>query len=498
MKIFLIILFILCLNSAAQNKPNIIFIFTDDHAQRAISAYPDSLNKTPNIDRLAQEGMLFQNSFVTNSICGPSRAVILTGKHSHMNGFRKNDDKFDGGQRNFPKLLQAAGYQTAIIGKWHLKSNPQGFNHWDILPGQGHYYNPDFINAQGKYNEKGYVSDVITDKTINWIEANKEKPFMVMMQHKAPHREWMPNLKYLNKYDDVTFPEPTNLFDDYETRGKAARKQDMNIDKTMRLTGDLKVWELDTKKGHLWKYNIGRMSAGEKKIWDAAYSPKNKKFLDAKLTDKELIRWKYQRYIKDYLRCIDSVDESVGRILDYLQESKLADNTIIYYGSDQGFYLGEHGWFDKRFMYEESMRTPLLIKWPGITKPGATCSKLVQNLDYAQTMLEMAGVSAPSDMQGKSLVPLLKEENPAWRESLYYHYYEGEHSWHKVAAHYGIRTERYKLIHFHTHDEWELYDLQNDPNEMSNVYQNPEYKELTENLKKQLKNLQKSYQVKGQ
>jgi arylsulfatase A-like enzyme len=495
MKIYLSLLFIFTCHIYAQSKPNIIFIFTDDHAQRAISAYPESLNQTPNIDTLAKEGALFQNSFVTNSICGPSRAVILTGKHSHINGFRKNDDKFDGTQQIFTKLLQSSGYNTALIGKWHLKSDPMGFNYWDILPGQGHYYNPDFINKNGKYNEKGYVTNVITNKALNWIDSNKDKPFMVMMQHKAPHREWMPGPKYLNLYDDVTFPEPSNLFDDYNSRGTAARNQDMSIDKTMRLAGDLKVWELDKSQGHLWKYNIGRMNPKQKKLWDAAYAPKNKIFLEKKLKGKELIRWKYQRYIKDYMRCIASVDESVGRVLSYLKENKLEKNTIIIYGSDQGFYLGEHGWFDKRFMYEESMRTPLLIKWPAVTKAGTKVPQLVQNLDYAQTILEMAGITPPADMQGRSLVPLLKGKNPKWRNSLYYHYYEGENSWHKVAKHYGIRTERYKLIHFYTHDEWELYDLKNDPKEMRNLYNNSEYKELIKKLKAQLKTIRDEYQV---
>jgi len=496
MKHFLTIIFFICLNISAQKKPNIIFVFTDDHSQRAISAYPNSLNQTPNLDRIANEGMIFLNSFVTNSICGPSRAVILTGKHSHINGFRKNDDKFDGGQQTFPKLLQGAGYRTAVIGKWHLKSDPQGFNHWDILPGQGHYYNPDFINAKGRYQEMGYVTDVVTDKTLKWIDSNKDKPFMVMMQQKAPHREWMPGPKYLNLYDDVTFPEPANLFDDYKTRGTAAKNQDMSIDKTMRLAGDLKVWELDTRKGHLWKYNIGRMTAQQKKNWDVAYGPKNKKFLDSNLQGRDLIRWKYQRYIKDYLRCIASVDESIGRVLDYLKESGLEENTVLIYGSDQGFYLGEHGWFDKRFMYEESMRTPLLIKWPGMIKAGSRSKQLVQNLDYAQTMLEMAGIKPPTDMQGKSLVPILKGENPEWRKELYYHYYEGENSWHRVAKHDGIRTERYKLINFYTHKEWELYDLQNDPNEMNNIYGQKAFEEITKKLKGQLKDLHQKYKVK--
>ncbi len=483
-------------SALAESRPNILFMFTDDHAQRAISAYPESLNETPNLDRIANEGMMFAESFVCNSICGPARAAILTGKHSHLNGFRKNDDKFDGGQQTFPKLLQSSGYQTALIGKWHLATEPTGFDHWEILPNQGHYYNPDFIKMDGStVTEKGYVTDMLADKGIEWIEnRNKEKPFMLMLQHKAPHREWMPALRHLSLYDDVTIPEPDNLFDDYNTRGKAARNQDMSIEITMSLTGDNKVWELDDSKPNLWTYNLGRMTEDELAQWNAAYGPKNKKFLDAKLEGKELVRWKYQRYLKDYLRCIAAVDESVGKVLDYLDDSGLADNTVVIYSSDQGFYLGEHGWFDKRFMYEESMRTPLLIRWPGVTKPGSVCNELVQNIDYAETFLELAGVEIPADMQGKSLVPLLKGKTPAdWRDSLYYHYYAGDETWHRVAKHEGIRGKRFKLINFYTHNEWELYDLEKDPKEMNNLYNNPEYAGKIKELKSQLDEIKSKY-----
>lgn len=482
--------------AADAKRPNFVFMFSDDHAQRAISAYPDSLNQTPNIDRIADGGMLFAESFVGNSICGPSRATILTGKHSHKNGFRKNDDRFDPDQTTFPKLLQAAGYRTAVIGKWHLKSDPQGFDHWNILPGQGHYYNPDFLSPKGRNTEPGYVTDVITDKGIDWIKKNSgDQPFFLMLQHKAPHREWMPGPKYLNLYDDVTFPEPDNLFDDYATRGWAARNQDMSIEKTMRLAGDNKVWELDTRRGNLWKYNIGRMTDAQRKLWDRAYAPKNAKFLAANLKGRALVRWKYQRYLKDYLRCIASVDESVGRVLDHLKESGLDRNTVVIYGSDQGFYLGEHGWFDKRFMYEESMRTPLLIKWPGVTKPGSVCRQLVQNLDYAQTFLGIAGVKAPAGMQGRDLTPLLRGRSPKWRESLYYHYYEGENSWHRVARHDGIRTEQMKLIHFYTRNEWELYDLRQDPNEMNNLFGRDSHRQVGIDLQQQLATLRRQYGV---
>lgn len=481
----------------AAERPNIIFMFTDDHAYQAISAYGSKVNETPNIDRIASEGMIFRNSFVTNSICGPSRAVILTGKHSHVNGFRKNDDRFDGNQVTFPKLLQKAGYNTAVIGKWHLRSDPQGFHHWEILPGQGHYYNPDFVTKDGKHQEAGYVTDVITDKSLKWISENRDKPFMLMMQHKAPHREWMPGPNHLSLYDDVTIPEPDSLFDDYATRGSAARDQDMTIAKTMNLTSDNKVWELDPEreKKHIWHYNVGRMDDNQRKTWNAAYAPKNKAFIAADLKGRDLVRWKYQRYMKDYLRCVASVDDSVGRVLDYLKESGLEKNTVVIYSSDQGFYLGEHGWFDKRFMYEESMRTPLLVKWAGRVAEGSSSDKLVQNLDYAQTMLDLAGVAPPDEMQGASLVPLLKGNDPPWRDSLYYHYYEGADSWHRVAKHDGIRTDRYKLIHFYTLEYWELYDLKHDPHETNNVYGNAGLEALTAELKKKFALLKRGYRV---
>lgn len=483
--------------SPASDRPNIVFMFTDDHACRAISAYDSAVNKTPNIDRLAEGGMIFRNSFVTNSICGPSRAVILTGKHSHINGFRKNDDRFDGAQVTFPKLLRQAGYRTGLIGKWHLQSDPMGFDHWEILPGQGHYYNPDFVTSAGKHQESGYVTDIITDKSLKWISENRDKPFMLMMQHKAPHREWMPGPDHLALYDDVRIPEPPNLFDDYATRGSAARDQDMSIARTMNLTSDNKVWELDPnrRKKSIWHYNIGRMSEEQMARWNTAYEPRNREFIDADLSGQELVRWKYQRYMKDYLRCIASVDDSVGRVLDYLKEVGLEKNTVVIYSSDQGFYLGEHGWFDKRFMYEESMRTPLLIKWPGTVAAGSACDSLVQNLDYAQTFLEIAGVARPEGTQGASLVPLLRGERPEWRDSLYYHYYEGEDSWHRVAKHEGIRTDRYKLIHFYTLGYWELYDLKEDPREMNNLYGDASHQKLVAELKTQLKELKATYRV---
>ena len=473
---------------AAKPRPNILFIFTDDHASHSLSAYGSKINKTPNLDRIAKEGMLFQNCFCTNSICGPSRAVILTGKHSHINGFRQNGNTFDGGQQTFPKLLQKTGYQTAIIGKWHLRTRPTGFNYYEILRGQGPYYNPSMIKNGKAVKHVGYTTDIITDLALDWLknQRDKDKPFMMMYQHKAPHRNWQPGPKYLHKYDDVTIPEPDNLFDNYEGRGSAARQQDMTIEKTLTAF-DLKL----TPPRNLTKEQLA--------TWKAAYDPKNEKFRKAKLTGKALVRWKYQRYIKDYLRCIASVDDNVGRVLDYLDKTGLAKNTIVIYSSDQGFYLGDHGWFDKRFMYEESYRMPFMVRWPGVTKPGSVSKALVSNLDFDETFLDIAGAKIPADMQGKSIVPLLKGGSTKdWRKSLYYHYYEfygNRRSAHMVRRHYGVRTQRYKLIHFYNLDEWELYDLEKDPREMKSVYNNTEYANIVKDLKAEALKLQKQYKV---
>jgi arylsulfatase A-like enzyme len=479
-------------------RPNILFIMSDDHAWQAVSAYGDRFKEiapTPNIDRIADQGMRFNRCLVTNSICGPSRATILTGKYSHLNGFISNEKpNFDGTQQTFPKLLQQAGYQTAMIGKWHLGTDPTGFDYWDILPGQGNYYNPDFINEKGKYREPGYVTDIITDKSLNWLKQASAtgKPFMLMLHHKAPHREWEPGPKYLHHFDGVTFPEPETLFDDYSGRGKAEREQDMTIDKTMRIEADLKMWN-DSTSG-VYKNTKGRMDKEQMAAWDEAYNPVKARFDSLNPQGKDLVRWKYQRYMNDYLACIQSVDESVGRVLDYLKESGLDKNTIVVYTSNQGFYLGEHGWFDKRFMFEESYRTPLLISWPGITKPGEVNKDMVSNLDFAETFLEAAGVTVPDDMQGKSLVPILKGSTPGdWRKEHYYHYYEYP-GVHNVKRHYGISTNRYKLIHYYFDtDEWELYDLQSDPHEMKNVYDDPAYTDIRKDLHQHLTDIQAKY-----
>lgn len=483
-----------------RSRPNIVFMFSDDCAYQAISAYGSRLAEiapTPNIDRIAREGMLFNKSYVSNSICAPARAVILTGKHSHLNGVIDNRVSFDGSQQTFPKLLQQAGYQTALIGKWHLKSEPTGFDHWQILPGQGHYYNPDFVTPRGTVTENGYVTDLITDKGLHWLDngRDKSKPFLLMLQHKAPHREWEPETKYLDLFDDVTIPEPENLFDDYATRGTAAHQQDMTIAETMYLDADNKVWGENAPTRKAWQRAYGRMNAAQRAAWDAAYVPENEEFRKAKLTGKDLVRWKYQRYMKDYLRCVRSVDDSVGRVLNYLDEHDLTTNTVVVFSSDQGFYLGEHGWFDKRFMYEESFRTPLIVRWSGVTKPGSINDDLVQNLDYAQTFLDIAQVAAPSDMQGLSLKPLLAGRTPGnWRKSLYYHFYEYP-AVHSVRRHEGVADKNYKLMFFYDLDEWEFYDLAKDPHEMNNVYDAPAYKESIAELKEELMRLRTYYRV---
>jgi arylsulfatase A-like enzyme len=483
---------------AGSECPNIIYIMSDDHAYQAISAYGGRLRDiapTPNIDRIAIKGMRFNRCLVTNSISGPSRAVILTGKYSHLNGFLANEGQkpFDGSQQTFPKLLQKAGYSTAMIGKWHLMSDPTGFDHWDILPGQGSYYNPDFINDKGRYNEKGYVTDIITDKCIEWLDEakNSGKPFMLMMHHKAPHREWQPGPGELTKYKGVSFPEPPSLIDDYSGRGTAEKTQDMTILKTMRLQEDLKLYR---DRGRMKNTGLNRLTEEQLAAWDTVYNPIIREFYSKDLQGEDLVRYKYNRYLQDYLACIAGVDKSVGKILDYLAESGLDKNTVVIYTSDQGFYLGEHGWFDKRWMFEESYRTPLLIDWPGITNPGSVNNDMVSNIDIPETLLEIAGVTVPGDMQGRSMVSILKGKVPSgWRKEHYYHYYEYPGS-HMVKRHYGISTDRYKLMHFYYDiDEWELFDLEKDPMELKNVYNDPAYTIVRNHLHKRLDKIMKEF-----
>ena len=476
-----------------QAKPNILFIMSDDHAAHAISAYGSKINHTPNIDRIASDGSLFRNNFCANGICAPSRANILTGKHSHKNGLMTNSNRFDGGQMTYPKLLQKAGYKTALIGKWHLKTDPTGFDHWMVYPGQGNYYNPDYKTAEGQKRINGYSVEVTTDLALDWLKKQEknEESFMLMCQYKAPHRTWMPGPKYLTMYDDVTIPEPPTLFDDYANRSSSAAKHEMGIDEHMHLGYDLKV-----PMGEGWTntvFDLNRMTPEQRAAWQAAYEPKNKAFKEANLTGKDLVRWKYQRYIKDYLRCVAAVDDNVGRLLDYLKAAGLEQNTIVVYTSDQGFFLGEHGWFDKRWMYEESFRMPLALRWPGVVAPGTKLDQLTQNIDFAPTFLEAAGIKPPAEMQGNSFAPILKGQNPAWRNSLYYHYYEK--GVHNVAPHDGVRTDRYKLMHFYEVGEWELFDLKTDPQEMTSLYGKREYGDIQKELKAELTRLRKFYDV---
>ena len=493
--------------SAEVKKPNIVFIFTDDHAPHAIGAYDGWLkpvNPTPNIDKLASQGMLFRNSFCTNSICGPSRAVIQTGKHSHKNGFMNNGNEFNWNQQTFPKLLQEAGYRTAIFGKSHLKGKPQGYNQWAVLPGQGLYYNPDLITPEGKITVQGHSTQVVTDMALEFLKGSKEndQPFMLMVQYKAPHRNWMPAPEYLTLYDDIEIPEPKTLFDTHEGKAPPARHQELEIDRHMHLNFDLFVdltpdFDAKSAKGGTdrssW-HNMQRMTEEQLKVWRDAYGPKDKAFHEANLTGKDLVRWKFQRYAKNYLRCVRGVDDGVGKIMDALAEQGLDQNTVVIYCSDQGFFIGDHGWYDKRWMYEESLKMPLIVKWPGVTRPDSVNEQMVQNIDYGPTFLDMVGAQVPADMQGVSLLPLLKGEAPDdWRSSIYYHYYEYP-SVHMVPRHYGIRTGRFKLIHFYQFDEWEMFDLQADPDELTNQYGNPAHQDTIQDLKKQLEALREHYQ----
>ena len=494
-------------------RPNIIFIMSDDHAYQAISAYQDNLIVTPNIDRIAQQGMLFNNACVTNSICAPSRATILTGKHTHLNGKIDNRMPFDTTNITFPLLFQQAGYQTAMFGKLHFGNNPKGIDDFLILPGQGNYINPDFITPKGDTTIIGYVTDIITDLTLNWLDLKRdpEKPFMLMYLHKAPHRPWWPRADKFKEFSKKHFPEPTTLFDDYKGRGSAAKEAEMNLLSHMKYGHDAKIRpktlaemggvlpEIPAMKwnevdGFSGPYN--RANEAQKALYDPIIDSINLEFKVRwpSMSREEKMRWKYQRYMQDYLGTIASVDDNVGRLLDYLEETGLDQNTMIIYTSDQGFYLGEHGWFDKRFIYDESFKTPLLIQWPGHIAPGSTNDEMVQNLDFAQTLLEVADIKAPGDMQGESLLPLLKGEATWTREAVYYHYYEYP-AVHMVKRHYGIVSKTYKLVHFYYDvDEWELYDRLKDPSELHNIYDDPAYASIVTQLKLELKEMRIKYQ----
>ena len=443
-------------------RPNILFIMSDDHAAHAISAYGSAINQTPNIDRIATGGMRLDNCFCTNSICSPSRATILTGLYSHLNGVEQLEDKFDSSQNHVAKMLQAAGYQTAMIGKWHLghgpAHDPTGFDYWNVLPGQGRYHNPIMIDMGERKQYEGYATDIITDLSLEWLKKrDPSRPFFLMCHHKAPHRPWEPDEKHAHLYEDVEIPEPPTLDDDYSNRARAAAAARMRIERDLT--------EEDVK---------GSPPPG--------LSPAERK------------RWFYQRYIKDYLRCVASIDDNVGRLLDYLDEAGIADNTVVIYTSDQGFFLGDHGWFDKRFFYEESLRMPFLIRYPREIAPGTTSDKMVLNTDFAPLFLDYAGVPTPGYMQGRSFREILRGEEPdGWRRSMYYHYFMHLDQYHNVYAHYGLRTERYKLIYYYEEQpdppEWELFDLEADPYELRNVYHDPAYGGVVEELKAELHRL---------
>ena len=535
--------------AAATQRPNIVYIMCDDHAFQCISAYGSPISKlapTPNIDRIAERGMRFDRAFVENSLSTPSRACLMTGLYSNQNGQRQLGEGIDTTRTFFTEQLQQAGYQTAVVGKWHMGCDPKGFDYYHIYNDQGQYYNPQYrgTDTDGKYIvEEGYSTDLTTDHALSFIEhRDTNKPFCLLLHHKAPHRNWLANTKYFGMYDNVTFPMPETFYDDYETRGSAVRTQKMSVTKDMRWEQDFKVPEmLDTANADSWDSylsrmnEVNRMNPEQRIAWGKDYFPRNRRLLEARLTGKELDEWKYQNYIRDYMSVIKSVDESVGRVLDYLDSHGLTDNTIIVYTSDQGFYMGEHGWFDKRFMYEESLRTPLLIAYPGHIQPGTVCNKLVQNIDYAPTFLDLAGVSKPKELPGRSLTPIFKagDKVKGWRNSIYYHYYDYP-TYHMVRKHDGVRTDRYKLIHFYgeggldavkenkyqrqpgTREHGcmtyltslgyfepkdsavnynELYDLQADPHELNNLYGKPGYEKITKQLQKQLTDYRKSIGV---
>lgn len=535
--------------AAATQRPNIVYIMCDDHAFQCISAYGSPISKlapTPNIDRIAERGMRFDRAFVENSLSTPSRACLMTGLYSNQNGQRQLGEGIDTTRTFFTEQLQQAGYQTAVVGKWHMGCDPKGFDYYHIYNDQGQYYNPQYrgTDTDGKYIvEEGYSTDLTTDHALSFIEhRDASKPFCLLLHHKAPHRNWLANTKYFGMYDNVTFPLPETFYDDYETRGSAVRTQKMSVTKDMRWEQDFKVPEmLDTANADSWDSylslmnEVNRMNPEQRIAWGKYYFPRNRRLLEARLTGKELDEWKYQNYIRDYMSVIKSVDESVGRVLDYLDSHGLTDNTIIVYTSDQGFYMGEHGWFDKRFMYEESLRTPLLIAYPGHIQPGTVCNKLVQNIDYAPTFLDLAGISKPKELPGRSLTPLFKagDKVKGWRNSIYYHYYDYP-TYHMVRKHDGVRTDRYKLIHFYgaggldavkenkyqrqpgTREHGcmtyltslgyfepkdsavnynELYDLQADPHELNNLYGKPGYEKITKQLQKQLTDYRKSIAV---
>ena len=489
-------------HSLSGSRPNIVFVFSDDHAAHAISAYGSTLNQTPNIDRLAKDGVLFRNNFCGNALCGPSRATILTGLHSHANGFCRNGNVFDGAQTTFPKLLQRVGYQTAVIGKWHLESEPTGFDHWIVLPDQGQYYNPDFLTKDGRVKKHGHATDLTTELALDWLEhRDPEKPFVLMCQHKAPHRNWLPAPADLGLFRDRDLPEPATLFDTYANRIPARARTEMEIARHMTLHYDLMVPPTDAELPQLadldraYATQRARMDDAQRAAWDAAFAAEDAAFRRENPQGKERVRWMYQRYMKNYLRCVAGVDRSVGALLAWLDaHPDVKRNTLVIYSSDQGFFLGEHGWYDKRWMDEECLRMPLFMHWPGHVEGGREIPQLTQNIDFAPTFLDLAGVPVPATMHGASLVPLLERREIAWRDAIYYHYYESQAT-HRVPAMYGVRTDRHKLVRYYEPGEnaWELFDLVADPDELRNVVDDPKYAEVRAQLTKRLVELRRQY-----
>ena len=452
-------------------RPNILFIMSDDHAAHAMSCYGSRVNETPNLDRIAEGGVRFDNCFCTNSICTPSRAVILAGTYNHINHVTTLATRMDNRLQTFPKLLQQAGYQTAIVGKWHLGQGPEheptGFDFWRVLPGQGLYHNPEMIDATGKHVFEGYVTDLITDMSLDWLQnRDRDRPFCLLCHHKAPHRSWEPDEKHAHMYDDMDLPEPETFNDDYSTRASAAEAATMRVERDLN-ERDLKV---PVPEG---------------------------------LTPEEEKSWKYQRYMKDYLRVVASIDDNVGRLLDYLEAEDLVENTLVVYTSDQGFFLGDHGWYDKRFMYEESLRMPLVMRYPREARAGTVNDDIVLNVDFPMLFLDLADTDPPAEFQGRSFRPLLAGSTPSdWQKSLYYRYWMHK-AHHNVYAHYGVRTKHHKLIYYYSdalgqegaidetyEPEWELFDLDQDPYELNNVYGDPAYAQIVKDLKDELHRLQ--------
>ena len=482
----------------SSGPPNIVVIFADDHAQHAISAYGSRMNLTPHIDRLARDGMRFLHSFVANSICGPSRATLLTGLHSHANGQTGNRATFNDRLPTFAKILQANGYDTAVVGKWHLGAEPNGFDYWALKTGS--IYNGAFRTADGSEGFEGHATDAITQRSLDWIGSRRDpsRPFMIWISHVAAHRTWTPATRHLANYEGVEIPAPATLFDTYTCRNSGAMTAQMRISKDLFPAYDLKLPV--TGNGILDRQasrQLNAMNAAERTAWHAAFDPRNEAFARAGLQGDDLIRWNYQRYIRNYLRSVDGLDDSVGTVRRYLNDNGLSNNTIVIYTSDQGFFLGDHGWYDKRWMYEESLRTPLIVHWPGVTRPGSTSEKMVQNIDLAPTLIEMARQSVPSAMHGTSLLPLLRGEAVSrWRDAIYYHYQMKENpgrTSHLVARHFGIRTQRFKLICYYDLDQWELFDLKSDPEEMNNVYESRQMRDVRDRLTKRLRQLREEF-----